>query len=238
MSYAQFLIKNGVDVNKKINSNTPLIVASENGHIDVVATLLKAGADPKLVDDQGRSAYGKASKQGHKAVCAALASVLFVVCLLGLMLFVQSCLQFAAAHGDTKQVSDFLSQPKANINETLENGMTALLLALRNGHMPVVNTLLDQKADANLINQDGDTALAVAASKGMLPACGLLVFHKADPQIGNNPGLLCVALFVSDCVLAVFDAAQEGKADIVEFLLKVRVFSCDFSLNIVLAERR
>jgi len=48
----------------------------------------------------------------------------------------------AAARGDLNQVSTLLSQVPSLINQTGYSGWTALMLAARNGHHHVVETLL------------------------------------------------------------------------------------------------
>lgn len=50
----------------------------------------------------------------------------------------------AAAKGDLSQVSLLLSHNPSLINQTGNSGWTALMLAARNGHYPMVETLLSQ----------------------------------------------------------------------------------------------
>lgn len=50
------------------NNNTALILAARNGHVEVVKTLLEAGADVNAQDRQGYSALMKAAYRGHSEV--------------------------------------------------------------------------------------------------------------------------------------------------------------------------
>lgn len=52
---------------------TPLMVAAQAGHDDIVEVLLYAGAEPALVDRIGESALMKAAANGHAAVFKRLA---------------------------------------------------------------------------------------------------------------------------------------------------------------------
>ena len=60
------LLQAGVDPNIADN---PLIVAIENGHFDIVFALLEFGANPDILDGNGKTPLMAASKSGHfKAV--------------------------------------------------------------------------------------------------------------------------------------------------------------------------
>ena len=69
------LLAKGADVNKAAQAGktpTPLLLASKNGHKDVVVTLLAAGAD-KTVEFKGWTALSVARHLGHREVTALLA---------------------------------------------------------------------------------------------------------------------------------------------------------------------
>jgi len=58
--------------------------------------------------------------------------------------------------------------------------MTLLHYAAYNGHLSVVEYLVDQKADINSIDNDNCTPLHRAAINGHLSVVEYLVNHKAD----------------------------------------------------------
>ena len=59
-------------------------------------------------------------------------------------------------------------------------------MASKNGHLSVVEYLVNQKADINAINDDGYTPLHNAASKGHLSVVEYLVNQKADINAKDN----------------------------------------------------
>ncbi|KAM4616884.1 NAD-capped RNA hydrolase NUDT12 [Polymixia lowei] len=68
----------------------------------------------------------------------------------------------AAARGDLSQVSSVLLRSPSLINQTRHNGWTALMLAARNGHYHVVETLLAQGCDKFSVNKSSRTAYDIA----------------------------------------------------------------------------
>ena len=64
------LLAAGANVDKQEDYDgwTPLIMAANNGKIEVVKELLKAGANKKLKDNDGKTAYDLARKEEIKAV--------------------------------------------------------------------------------------------------------------------------------------------------------------------------
>ena len=57
-SIAELLIDHGADINARATGAlgggaTPLLIAAENGHVDLVALLIARGANVNLVDDEG-----------------------------------------------------------------------------------------------------------------------------------------------------------------------------------------
>jgi ankyrin repeat protein len=49
---------------------TPLMIAAWNGHVEVVAALLRAGASPKVALPGGKTALSLAKSQGHADIVA------------------------------------------------------------------------------------------------------------------------------------------------------------------------
>ncbi|MGE0010207.1 MAG: ankyrin repeat domain-containing protein [Candidatus Babeliales bacterium] len=78
------------------------------------------------------------------------------------MFALDDALYQAAAQGDVAKVNERI-QAHVNINEVgVNNGDTALHLAVRNGHLAVVNALLDVNVDVAKENHKRETPLSIA----------------------------------------------------------------------------
>ncbi|KAI3055389.1 hypothetical protein CBS147353_11317 [Aspergillus niger] len=75
------------------------------------------------------------------------------------------------------------------------NGLTALHIAAGEGHMPVVELLLQHsRVDVNVQDTDGLTALHKTANKGHLPSVELLLQHpEVDVNVRDTRGHLAAS---------------------------------------------
>ncbi|XP_060927249.1 peroxisomal NADH pyrophosphatase NUDT12 isoform X2 [Limanda limanda] len=80
----------------------------------------------------------------------------------------------AAARGHAPQVSSLLAHVPSLINQTGSSGWTALMLAARHGHFPVVEELLSRGCDKFSVNSSSQTAYDVARFWGHRHISGLL----------------------------------------------------------------
>lgn len=85
----------------------------------------------------------------------------------------------AANRGDTTTVLDLLKRGM-DVNTADRSGSTLLMIAVRNNHLQLLETLLANRANVNRRNQVGDTALSLAALKAQLEAVRALVDKGAD----------------------------------------------------------
>lgn len=116
----------------------------------------------------------------------------------------------AAQAGKNAQVTKLL-KAKANVNETDDQGNTALMLAAQAGHQNVVQTLLKAGADTNAQNNNGTTALMLAAEQNQPEITAYLLKRKAKANLvdgnGNAP---------------LFFAAENGNTNIMTQLLNAK----------------
>jgi hypothetical protein len=68
LAMVRLLIARGADVNAMDGHSTPLNEAAEEGHFDIVRTLIDAGADPNRPGLDGFTPAGKASAYGHEDI--------------------------------------------------------------------------------------------------------------------------------------------------------------------------
>ncbi|XP_073505669.1 ankyrin repeat and KH domain-containing protein 1-like [Phyllobates terribilis] len=157
-----FLVKSGADV--ELGCSTPLMEASQEGHLELVKYLLSAGANVHASTATGDTALTYACENGHTDVAEALLQA-------GADLEHESeggrtPLMKAARAGHLCTVQ-FLISKGANINQaTANNDHTVVSLACAGGHLAVVELLLAKGADPTHRLKDGSTMLIEAAKGG------------------------------------------------------------------------
>jgi ankyrin repeat protein len=135
------LISSGHDINDAGKRGSPLILAAQGGHMDVLKTLVEAGADPNITSAMGATALNKAAELGNIPMLNYLLENGSQVGPLALIM--------AAREGFLKVVR-ILVDAGADLNATQHWGQTALMLAAKNGHAAIVKYLLEKGADATL----------------------------------------------------------------------------------------
>eukprot|EP00919_Chromeraceae_sp_WS-2016_P003486 GHVR01008440.1.p1 GENE.GHVR01008440.1~~GHVR01008440.1.p1 ORF type:complete len:161 (-),score=54.49 GHVR01008440.1:75-557(-) len=122
------LVYNITDVNmKNSDGNTALMLATLEGHIDVVRILLDKGADPTISNNE-RHTHSQGSEHRKE--------------------------RQGDTNTHTKNLSDVFSSIK---NKFHKDGNTALMLATLEGHIDVVRILLDKGADPTISNNERHT---------------------------------------------------------------------------------
>ena len=82
-------------------------------------------------------------------------------------------------------------------------------LPVRNGHLPVVESLLQEKVDPNTPANDGATPLMVASFNGHPDVVQLLLNYNADPTLKTQDGFTALRL-----------ATVKGHDEVVSILMK------------------
>lgn len=147
-------------VNQFYKGQTQLIVASHNGHTDVVEFLIEQGAEIASKTEFNRStALLFAAQNGHFDIVKLLID-----------------------NDNNKNVN-------INYQEDLK-GSFALLVATQNGHFQVVEWLIKQGADINLMTHNGVTALWSAIYNKKWDIAKLLLKHSAHVNVSHHPAPL------------------------------------------------
>ncbi|RBA12623.1 hypothetical protein FPRO05_04073 [Fusarium proliferatum] len=187
------------------SSNTALHIAIESGRVDVIKTLLDAGADPNLKNGDGLLPFAKAMRSNNLDIVRTLldSSPDIIVDDLdraGVTPFLRACLDGKKAVPVIRELLDKVKD-KVNLNARLprddqnnECGRTALLIAPfinpeEEGSDSLFNLLLEHGADPNVpCAKHGNTPLSKAAAKGHVQAIEKFLEFNADPNIASEKG--------------------------------------------------
>jgi ankyrin repeat protein len=96
----------------------------------------------------------------------------------------ETALHYSARSGNAGVLREMLSLMKPNdiqtaVNKQSSDGWSPLMAAAHGGHLPVVQTLLDNHARVDVFDLEGRAALHLTAEKGQREICDLLLSHKA-----------------------------------------------------------
>lgn len=206
-----------------VHSQTPLTLASRQGHVKVLSVLLEWAKSQEHetamrimehVDNEGWTALRSAAWGGHTEAVRLLLDAGAEVD--GCDTEGRTALR-AAAWGGHEEIVLTLLDFGAQVDKVDSKGRTPLIAAAYMGHHEAVEILLDHNAKVDLADGDGRTALSVAALcvptaagvKGYGEVASLLLERGADPGCRDNDGMTPLLL-----------AAYEGNDDVVELLLE------------------
>ncbi|MEK7781208.1 MAG: ankyrin repeat domain-containing protein, partial [Verrucomicrobiota bacterium] len=205
------LIKAGADISMVSRLHeTPLACAAKLGSADVVAALMKAGANHKAKDRHGRTALMIAHEKGRTGVVQLLQTETQHDQGFKIQEMIES-----AHTGNAKRVTELLKEG-VDANCIHLNGAKPLITATMKGHAEVIRVLIKHGADVNAtvtgnmfgLKIKGD-ALTVACENGSLEIVRLLLQAGAD--INQSRSFRVDALTL---------AAGNGHASIVAELIK------------------
>lgn len=205
----QMLLRSGAQVDAKTRYGiAPLALAAINGSAPVVDALLKAGADPNTSNPDGETVLMLAARTGKaepvQLLIARGADVNARETWQG-----ETALMWAAAENhpevvkllasrgaDLNAVSTVPEFPKVKVDAATmvftalpRGGMTALMLAARQGAPDGIRALIDAGADLNAVDPDGTTALVLAVINAHYEEAIILIDAGANLNIGDAAGM-------------------------------------------------
>lgn len=184
---------------------TPLLLAAENGHSEVVRLLFKYGASVDLAESSGATPLFMAAQNGHLTIAQ--------------LLLQQSAntgladddgttpLLMAAQQGHSDLVHVLLKQA-ADADLAENTGRTPLFLAAASGHLGASRTLIQHGATLDRVRDNGASPMVVAALQGHNQVVKLLLQHHASANLPDNDGSTPLSW-----------AAENGHSEVAESLL-------------------
>uniref|UniRef100_A0A668T9G4 Poly [ADP-ribose] polymerase n=1 Tax=Oreochromis aureus TaxID=47969 RepID=A0A668T9G4_OREAU len=230
----EVLLRKGANVNEKTKDlQTPLHVASEKAHNDVIEVLVKHEAKVNAVDHLGQTALHRAARCGHLQTCRLLLTAgcdPLLTSLQGLSPSqlgnesVQEILQEgflignsevdrqlleASKSGDLETVKKLCTAQNVNCRDVEGRQSTPLHFAAGYNRLAVVQFLLQHGADVHAKDKGGLVPLHNACSYGHYEVAELLVLHGAVVNVAD------LWKFTP-----LHEAAAKGKYDICKLLLQ------------------
>ncbi|XP_065071133.1 poly [ADP-ribose] polymerase tankyrase-2-like isoform X2 [Rhopilema esculentum] len=197
----EFLIRKGADVNAKNKEKiTPLHMAAENGHSDMVTLFLKNGAEVNALDNLGQAPLHRSAKNGHVAICEFLLDN-------GADSALSSLQGYTAAQISTDAVKAIL---QASQEPTSKDADKQILEAAKSGDMDILKSLVTSQ-NVNCQDVDGrhSTPLHFAAGYNRLNVVMFLLQNGADVHAKDKGGLV-----------PLHNACSYGHYEVAELLVK------------------
>jgi len=149
--------KPDLNLRSKLGGITALMWGIAQGPLEIARSLVEAGANVNVSDDNGVTPLALAV-EGRGAESLALVQALLA----------------AGAGVDSRECGKSALVPLLSMSYGLARGATALGLASSNGNVEVARALLAAKADVNLKQCDGSTPLMLALQNGHQEVADLL----------------------------------------------------------------
>nr|XP_034983262.1 cortactin-binding protein 2 isoform X5 [Zootoca vivipara] len=122
----------------------------------------------------------------------------------------------AAAQGNVTLLSMLLNEEGLDINDSCEDGYSALYSAAMNGHTDCVRLLLTSEAQVDPVDKNGFTPLCSAVAQGHYKCAELLIMYHADinhaAEEGETPLYLACRNGNNECVKLLLEAGADRSA--------------------------
>uniref|UniRef100_A0A7N8Y801 Ankyrin 1, erythrocytic a n=1 Tax=Mastacembelus armatus TaxID=205130 RepID=A0A7N8Y801_9TELE len=214
LEVVKFLLENGANQSIPTEDGfTPLAVALQQGHENVVALLINYGTKGKVRlpalhiaarNDDTRTAAVLLQNDPNPDVLSKTGFTPLHI----------------AAHYENLNVAQLLLNRGANVNFTPKNGITPLHIASRRGNVIMVRLLLDRGAQIEAKTKDELTPLHCAARNGHVRIIEILLDHGSPIQAKTKNGLSPIHM-----------AAQGDHMDCVKQLLQYNAEIDDITLD-------
>ncbi|XP_063822335.1 ankyrin-1 [Ostrinia nubilalis] len=176
-----------ISARNKLNDSTPLQLAAEGGHADVVKVLVRAGASCTDENKAGLTAVHLAAEHGHTN--SEPPTGVSLVPVLGAESGLTP-LHLAAYNGNENVVRLLLNSAGVQVDAaSTENGFNPLHLACFGGHMSIVGLLLSRSAELlQSTDRHGKTGLHIASTYGHYQMVEVLLGQGAEINCTDKNG--------------------------------------------------
>ena len=228
-----------IDARRKHTGESALILASENGFLEIAQHLIEERAKLNTKDKNGNTALMCAAYEGHANVVQFLLkegaqvnvkniddyTALSNAALAGHLNIVQYLLKenaqidtknedvtealMSAAVAGHLNIVQYLLKEGVQVDAKEKNGQTALMWAASEGHLNIVQYLLKEGVQVDAKDEDGETALIMAAKRGHVDVVQFLIEKGAQIDAKDNYDRT-----------ALMHAAPKGRLNIVKLLLE------------------
>jgi len=207
------------------DQKSPLMMASQMGHVSIIKKLLQAEADINKEDSEGHTAFQIAMTNGMDEVLEffplpeAFKKVLLELkdenidvseMKRKLRRMVENLL--SNSYEISPKLVKFFTKNGFDVNHTLD-GKTALYVAIKRNLVELVDALLENGADANICDNGMNSPLMLAAGKGYSHLVKKLSDNGADINKPNQQGQTALFKAVYDNKEAMVDVLLQKKAD-------------------------
>ena len=213
----KLLTVNGIEEINGVDDEgwTPLHLAAQEGHLDIVKHLVEKGANFRASSKTGRTPLHMCSSCGHVGILEYLLSSAKQHVDPKEMDHVVNCTDkrkwtpfHSACNKGHLKAAKILRQYEAKIDAKISIGRNALHLSCFNGHKSIAEFLLQEKINLRDEDEEGWTALHLAAQEGKIDVVRLLLSKGADPNIKAKNGRIALHL-----------AAMHGHSNVVKLLV-------------------
>lgn len=200
-----------INVRDKQTKMTALDHAAENGNLEIVRTLVLAGARANLTSETGRTPLmylrDKASADLVRELLSAGAKVN------ARDGFGGTALMNAAAYSNAEVVKELIENG-AKVDLKDNEGKTALMFAAGNSDLTITKLLIDSGSAVNAKDQNGKTALMSAAEEGDAETLKLLISFNAEINERDDDGLTALMFAASTRDVESVEALLNAGADV------------------------
>lgn len=194
-----------------VGEATPLFIACQNGHRDVVKLLLEMKAKYSCTEDCS-SPLLVAAQNGHLGVVEVLWETLDEEVGLNVAKRGGATPLYIACQNGHFEVVAKLVDLKAEVNRSLQSKETPLFIACQGGFLNVARLLVEHQADVDQAKQDGASPLYIACQNGHVGVVRYLLRESPRQPDRDQAN--------SNQATPLFIASQKGHDAIVELLLR------------------